>query len=102
MVLSRPSGFEHAREAEARGHVLEAEPAGAGRRCEGEAGTQADEDERGSRQRSYLAVAMCLAQAASTFFHSASRASAFGARASIAIARDESRNACLATLVTTT
>ena len=100
MVLARPPRLQHARQPDARGHVHELEMRrGDGGLRRGHDGQRQREE---ARRRGYLAGAMCLAQAASTFFHSASRASALGSRASMASAFDESRNACLAALVTTT
>ena len=107
VILLGTAGLQHPRESQARGDVHEMEVAvrlggrrrsrgcrqGAGERQDGEA-----EEDPGA----YLAGATCWAQAASTFFHSASRPSAFGSRASMASAREEPRNACLAFLVTTT
>src|SRR6185369_8241487 len=100
MVLARPPCLQDARQPDARGHVHEPEMRGRDgglRRGHGGQGQG-----QGARPGGYLAGAMCLAQAASTFFHSASRASALGSRASMASAFEESRNACLAALVTTT
>ena len=108
MVLVRPAGQQHAREPEARRDVHEVEAAARlrGRGRAGGFGPGPGEGQRAGhaeeKNRAYLAGAMCFAQAASTFFHSLSSASAFGSRASMASAREEPRKACLAALVTTT